>query len=110
MIRNLCLAAVAAALLAAPTSAEAFWPYGGFGGPWNYGYGYGLNAGVGYVPPPPYFSVYPPVYYSHQITARPYGASPFAWQAGMSPITTVPRYESAPAPAPLEIVNPYVKR
>ena len=82
MIRNVCLAAVAAILLAVPPSAQAYWPYGG-GGPWNYGYAY--NYGVGYVPPPPYFSVFPPVYYSPQITARPYGASPFAWPAGYSP-------------------------
>jgi hypothetical protein len=102
MIRTACLAAAAAFLLAAPSTASAYWGcYGGCGYPWGYNYTY--NYGVGYVPPPPYYSVFPPVYYSPHITARHYGASPFAWPAGMQPITYVPWR------APTVIRNPNVK-
>jgi hypothetical protein len=111
MIRKLCLAAVAAIVCTAPASAQAQWPYwgyGGFGGgPWGYGYTY--NYGVGYIPAPPYYSVFPPVYYSPHITARPYGASPYAWPAGFSPIVVRDRYEVAPPAAPLLVENPFVK-
>ncbi|MDX1947321.1 MAG: hypothetical protein SFU86_18110 [Pirellulaceae bacterium] len=114
MIRRLSLAAAALLLLVAPASAHAYWPYlGGYGGgPWSYGYfgGYPFSSGAGYNSPPPYFSIYPPVYYSHQITARPYGASPYAWPPGFSPITVRPQQEAAAPPAPLEIINPYVKQ
>lgn len=108
MIRSVCLAAAAALFLAVPSSASAYWPYcGGFGQPWGVGYGFNANAG-GFLPAPPYFSVYPPVYYSSQITMRHYGASPFAWPAGMHPITYVNRSAVAVA-EPLMIENPYVK-
>src|SRR5439155_11605595 len=103
------LAAVAAALLSVPSTACAFWPYGGgFGTPWGYNYTY--NYGVGYIPPPPYYAVFPPVYYSSQITARHYGASPFAWYAGMEPITYVPETATTAAPDPVMIDNPFVQR
>jgi hypothetical protein len=110
MIRKLLFVVAAALLVSVPASAQAYWPYygyGGFGGgPWGYGY----NYGTGYVPAPPYFSVFPPVYYSHQITARPYGASPYAWPAGFSPIVYRDEYyEAAPPAEPLMIENPYVK-
>jgi hypothetical protein len=108
-IRTLCLAAVAATLLSAPATADAYWPYVGygFGGPWNYGHAF--NAGAGYVPPPPYYSVFPPVYYSPHIQARHYGASPFAWYPGMEPIRYVDVYPAAPAAMPVMIENPYVE-
>jgi hypothetical protein len=104
MIRNLCLAAACALCLAAPSSANAYWPYLGY-----YGYG-GLGNGWGYpnmyyVPPPPYYGVYPPVYYSSHIQARHYGASPYAWYAGMEPITYVPE----PAAVQMMVTNPYMK-
>jgi hypothetical protein len=109
MIRSVCLAAVAALLLVVPSSASAYWPYyGGFGGPWGYGYGYTSNYG-GYIPAPPYYSVFPPVYYSSQITKRHYGASPYAWQPGLQPITYINASAAAAAPEPMMIVNPYVK-
>jgi hypothetical protein len=107
-VRRLCLAAVAALLFAAPTTTRAGWPYLGYGGGYPWGYNYTYNYGVGYVPPPPYYAVFPPVYYSPHIQARHYGASPFAWYAGMEPITYVAHYAAPPAPAPLMIENPYV--
>src|SRR5262245_26285337 len=115
-IRSVCLAAAAAlSLLAAPGAASAYWPCGWGGGFYGGGsYGFGAwnnpsywNGGI-YASPLPYYAAYPPVYYSHQITARHYGASPFAWYSGQEPITFVP--ESAPrmGPMPVMIENPYV--
>jgi hypothetical protein len=108
MIRKLCLISTVALLLTASSSANAFWPYAGYGGGFGgYGYGWGFGAPTDYVSAPPYYAIYPPVYYSSRITARPYGASPFAWQGGMSPITYVPRPEIS-MPAPEMIENPFV--
>jgi hypothetical protein len=111
MLRNFCFVAAAAACLAVPSSAFAYWPYFGYGG-FGYGYG-GGNLGFGYttnyVPAPPYYSIYPPVYYSSQITARHYGASPFAWYPGMEPITYVPQPEPVASSSPAVIENPYVR-
>ena len=113
MVRSFALAAAAALLLAAPQAASAYWPYGGGGG-YGFGYGYGawmnpsyFNGGI-YASPLPYYAEFPPVYYSHQIQARHYGASPFAWYAGMEPITYAPHMMPRMAPAPLMIENPYV--
>ncbi|MEX2176740.1 MAG: hypothetical protein WD872_20405 [Pirellulaceae bacterium] len=110
MIRTLLLAsAVGLVFAAAPAPAEAFGPayYGGYG-PWGYPSVY--HHGVGYVSPPPYYAVYPPVYYSPHITARHYGASPFAWPAGYSPGVFAPRVNIAAmnAAEPLMVANPYV--
>jgi hypothetical protein len=107
MVRSVCLAAAAALLLAVPSSASAYWPYGGFG-PWFNGYGYGYTSNYGgYIPAPPYYSVFPPVYYSAHITKRHYGAAPYAWPAGMQPITYV-NYTAVPAIEPLMVENPHV--
>ena len=106
MIRKLCLLVVAALLVSAPSSASAYWPYFGYGGFGQSGYGLGYNYASNYVPAPPYYSIYPPVYYSHQITARHYGASPFAWPAGFSPTTYVPQGEIT-GPDPVVIENPF---
>ena len=108
MIRTACLSLAAFVLIALPSTASAYWPYhGAWGsGPWGY---YNYNYGVGYVPPPPYYAIFPPVYYSPHITARHYGASPYAWPAGFSPTSYADRgYAAAPAD-PLMIVNPYVQ-
>lgn len=107
MIRKLCLFSVVALCLFAPSSASAYWPYLGYGGYGGYGYGWGFNQATNYVPSPPYYAIYPPVYYSSQITARHYGASPFAWSGGMEPITYVPQPEPAAAPEPEMIENPF---
>jgi hypothetical protein len=109
MIRNVCLAAALALCLTAPSSASAYWPYLGYGGYGGYGNGWGFNQATNYVPAPPYYSLYPPVYYSPHITARHYGASPFAWAGGMEPITYVPETGPAAALNPTMIENPYVQ-
>jgi hypothetical protein len=95
-------------LFALPAAAQAYWPYGGGYG-WNgWGQRYQYYSTT-YNDVQPYYSVYPPVYYSPYITARPYGASPYAWPAGVSPITTVTRGYARPMAEPLMIVNPYVQ-
>lgn len=124
MIRHACFAICLTLLAAAPNSASAYWPYLGYGGGW----GWGNIQPTNYIPAPPYFAVHPPVYYSHQITARHYGASPYAWMPGMQPITYVPDIvplrrpvatmgkadavaQSAASPAvALVIENPYVAK
>src|SRR5436190_24340846 len=108
MIRKLCLFSVVALCLFAPSSASAYWPYLGYGGYGGYGNGWGLNQATNYVPAPPYYAIYPPVYYSQQITARHYGASPFAWSPGMQPITYVGQPALVAATEPEIIENPYV--
>ena len=107
MIRNACLSLVALVLLALPSTASAYWPYyGAWGGPWgNFNY----NYGVGYVPPPPYYAVFPPVYYSPHITMRHYGSSPYAWPAGFSPTSYAVRSYAVKPAEPLMVVNPYVE-
>jgi hypothetical protein len=103
MIRTAVLAfAAALALAAAPSAAQAGWPggycgYGPFYGLWGNPYVY--SQGASYIPP--YYAVHPPVYYSPFITARPYGASPFAW-----PSTYMP---PAPPARPTIIMNAHVK-
>jgi hypothetical protein len=97
------------ALAALPAAAQAFWPYGGWYGPWD-GNGYHRYYSTTYNDVQPYYAVYPPVYYSPYISMRPYGASPVAWPAGMSPVTTVSRgYALAKTPTPMMVVNPYVE-
>ena len=51
----------------------------------------------------PYYSLYPPVYYSHPV-ARPYGYSPFAYPPG----TITPAV--APQVAAVEYINPFVRQ
>jgi hypothetical protein len=109
MIRNVCLVVALALCLAVPSTSSAYWPYLGYAGYGGYGYGWGFNQPTNYVPAPPYYAIYPPVYYSPHITARHYGASPFAWYPGMQPITYAPQAEPAAAPEPVMIENPYVR-
>lgn len=54
----------------------------------------------GSIPTPPYFSLHPPVYYSHPV-ARTYGYSPYAYP----PQTKTPELS---APAPKVIQNQFV--
>jgi hypothetical protein len=115
MVRKVCLAAVAALLLAAPQTASAYWPWGGgFGYGFGDGYGIGIwnnasyfNGGI-YASPLPYYAQYPPVYYAPHIQARHYGASPYAWYAGQEPITYVNYGPAYVPPPPLMVMNPYV--
>ena len=69
------------------TSSIGFGNGGYFGGscgnPWIYG---PWTQTLGFIPTPPYYSLYPPVYYSHNVY-RPYGMSPFpvtSYQPGTS--------------------------
>jgi len=101
MIRKVLLACALALLALTPNSASAYWPYYGYGG---YGMGWSFNQPTDYIPAPPYFAVHPPVYYAPQITARHYGASPFAWPPGMAPIT----YGAMPVVQSVVIKNPHV--
>lgn len=75
----------------------------GFGNPWAYlGYGGYTGANARTLP---YFSVYPPVYYSHSVP-RPYGYSPFALPPGVEPAEALVQ----PVSQAQEIINPYVKQ
>jgi len=107
MIRKLCLLSIVLLALSAPTTANAYWPYWGGWGWGNSGYGLGFNYGQSSLGNPPYYAIYPPVYYSPQITARHYGASPFAWPAGFQPITYTAQGEVS-IPEPDIIENPFV--
>ncbi len=107
MVRKLCLVLMVALCLAVPSSASAHWPYMGYGGFGGWGNGWGWNAATQYRPAPPYFALYPPVYYSAHITKRHYGASPFAWDGGMHPITYVPSPAPMAAAEPMMVENPY---
>lgn len=103
MKRVAALALMAVNLLV-PSLADAAWPLW----PW-FGYGAWLSPPTHYVPQPPYYALYPPVYYSALRTARPYGASPFAWypwmpQQGLGPAPLPP----LPPPPPQWIQNPFV--
>ena len=97
-----------AAFLAAtifPAAAQAQYPYCGYGFGWQSGYGQGVFPGYG--PRPPYFALYPPVYYSHQIVRRPMGPSPFAYPSWYTP--SQPMAAAHSAPQPLMVMNPFVK-
>lgn len=71
---------------------------GWFGNLNAYG-GSGTLYGSGYLYVPPYFAVHPPVYYSHQYY-RPYGWSPFAQGANMTPALVRPQ--------PQLVMNPHL--
>jgi hypothetical protein len=98
------------------------------GAPPFLGYGFfgnGLYGSIGWQTPP-YYALFPPVYYSFPVP-RPYGYSPFAYPPGyvtptIEPVQAkqiinpfVPRKEVSPASdrttaAPKVIVNPFVVR
>ena len=89
-----------------PVTAEAAWPAWG----WYGWYGAAYAPPTDYVPRPPYYALYPPVYYSPFRTARPYGASPFAWYPGR--VLQVAQFAppTASSPPPQWIENPFVTR
>ncbi len=78
-MKKWCLLAAAVALFVSTSpQAKAFDPALGYG----YGFGYGSGLGQNLLirsrlPTPPYFAIYPPVYYGERYQ-RPYGDSPFA--------------------------------
>ena len=117
---RLCGAVLVLGLLSAmSSSAHAQW--GGWGGGYLGSFGLPYNAYV--LDAPPYFSIYPPVYYSHPVP-RPYGFSPFAYPPGVmtpdrlampsTPFTPRARRQVTKpaqvrtAAAPLMIKNPFV--
>ena len=72
---------------------------GAFGGGGFFGRGFGRSANR--IAAPPYFAQFPPVYYSG-IVKRPYGISPFAAPAGITPVEL-----SHVPPTPQHVKNPY---
>jgi len=109
-IKWLLAAIVAAAILPVAAQAQSpFYGYGGYGGWGQQGYGQGIYSGTNRVPP--YFALHPPVYYSHEIIRRPMGASPFAYPSWYTPPSYAGEMAAAqPAPQPMMIENPYVKK
>ena len=118
------VASLGVAALTVPRSANG--QNGAYGWPcapycWSYGY---ANSSVSDVP---YFSLYPPVYYSYRV-ARIYGYSPFAYPPGVMtpgseparPIVIQSSYAPGEAietpegrasgPQPLRIDNPFVEQ
>jgi hypothetical protein len=80
------------------SAAIAYPPY--VGAPCGYGFCGGWWPGLWMQGNPPYFALYPPVYYSHPVP-RPYGFSPYAYPPGtMTP--EVVRVQ------PLMVLNGYV--
>jgi hypothetical protein len=106
MIRNFALAfVVCSSLIAAMPSAHAHDPFA-----FQFGYTLGYqNSFRNRLPAPPYFAVYPPVYYGQRYR-RPYGDSPFAsWPT----LQSAPGYHAVPAEGQFRstrtIVNPHVE-
>lgn len=100
--------ALVLSLFAWQPSADAYWgAFGGFGGygGYNLGYGYGFGGRPEYWQSaynsrvPPYFSLYPPVYYSGKIVRIPFGASPWAYPQGQPWGPTYSGYSAPAAPA-----------
>ena len=103
----LSLAFVIGMMTVLTSSAEAQCAGGCYGS--GYGYGAGFFAanqfGPRFITPreqPPYFAQFPPVYYSG-IVRRPYGVSPYAAPAGITPV-------EMSVPAPLTIKNPFYNK
>ncbi|MCE9544784.1 MAG: hypothetical protein K8T25_04595 [Planctomycetia bacterium] len=127
--RVLALSIVVLAAAASGREAEAGWPwgcgYGGYGGGYNWGFQqYALTNNQ----MPPYFAMYPPVYYRLPFGGRTYGSSPFAYPAEqvqyVAPRPVVVENQYVPAAkakstassngtsrriAPMIVLNPYVQ-
>lgn len=73
----------------------------------TFGYGYAVGQMQQFrnrLPAPPYFAVYPPVYYGER-HERPYGESPFAsWPL----LTASQTFQTKAANPPVTHANPYV--
>ena len=122
MIRRFILVAivVCTGLFSCIQQAKAFDTF--FGSPFFSGYNHGYSNRL---PTPPYFSIFPPVYYGRRYE-RPYGDSPFASQSHLGgnptyhirpkqspvqwtvPITSVPEFPTSVGKQ-VTIVNPYVR-
>ena len=97
--KTLCLVGLLAVSAFLTSTATAQYGGGGWCGGWGINYPYGLYGSR--VDEVPYFSMFPPVYYSMPVP-RTYGWSPFAYPPG----TMTP--EIAADEGPQEIINPYV--
>jgi hypothetical protein len=79
-------------------------------GPFDYQFGYTLgyqNSFRNRLPTPPYFAIYPPVYYGKRYE-RPYGDSPYA---SFPQLRSAPDYYPVPKETPLRsstVMNPHV--
>ena len=86
-------------------SAHAQGPYG-----FQYGYGQGYqNSFRNRLPTPPYFAIYPPVYYGKRYE-RPYGDSPYA---AFPQLQSTPDYHPVPKETPIRtstVLNPHVNQ
>ncbi len=86
------------------TEAQAYYPYGYYGGTGYLYRGYHHEH-------IPYFSLYPPVYYSYPVQ-RTYGAIPFSYPYGYGDAASAGvSYEPASTTAmPQTLINPYVEQ
>ena len=78
---------------------------GPFGNQFGYTLGY-QNSFRNRLPTPPYFAIYPPVYYGKRFE-RPYGDSPYA---SFPQLQSAPNYHPVPAEAPTQthtVTNPH---
>ena len=93
------------ALAFANPASEAQDPYG-----FQFGYTLGYqNSFRNRLPTPPYFSVFPPVYYGKRFE-RPYGDSPYA---SFPQLRSAPDYYAVPKDAPIRtrsVSNPHVEQ
>ena len=78
--------------------------------PFSFQFGYTLgyqNSFRNRLPTPPYFAIYPPVYYGKRFE-RPYGDSPFA---AFPQLQSAPNYHPVPKETPIRgttVMNPHV--
>ena len=103
MLSRICFAALATCALAVVgPSVHGQDPYG-----FQFGYTQAYqNSFANRLPTPPYFSVYPPVYYGQRY-ARPYGDSPYA---SFPTLRSAPNYYPTPREVPFRtrsVINPY---
>jgi hypothetical protein len=105
MVSRICFAAFATLALVFSGTAQAGDPYA-----FQFGYTQGYqNSFRNRLPTPPYFSIYPPVYYGRRYE-RPYGDSPYA---AFPQLGSAPGYHPVPKEVPFRtttIINPHVEQ
>lgn len=103
LIRTVLLSAFLAVACQSPVSSEAAWPCW-----WPPGFprcDFGQGSQWERIP---YYSIFPPVYYSHVVRV-PYGFSPFGGAFELAVVAAVPEHSATgSAPEPKMIRNPYV--
>ena len=96
--------------VAAVVALDCFCPLAQAQSPYGYQFGYTLgyqNSFRNRLPTPPYFAIYPPVYYGKRFD-RPYGDSPYA---SFPQLQAAPDYHSVPKESQVRshsVVNPHV--